>query len=140
MALSARAAAARTFCSSRSTTAGSAAASTPSAVHFQDRNHLRGFAARSGQVAARHVAGCELQERHQQLRDRTRFGVTQKTAWFMDHRIRCALGMSPIDKLSGHVEADETFIGGKARNMHVSERQRRITGLAAKTKPQSWAS
>jgi transposase-like protein len=49
-------------------------------------------------------------------------GVTQKTAWFMDHRIRFALGMSPIDKLSGHVEADETFIGGKARNMHKDKR------------------
>ena len=55
-------------------------------------------------------------------------GVTQKTAWFMDHRIRCALGIAPDDKLSGHVEADETFIGGKARNMHLSKRQRRITG------------
>ena len=61
-------------------------------------------------------------------------GVTQKTAWFMDHRIRCALGMSPTDKLSGHVEADETFIGGKARNMHVSKRQRRITGTGGKDK------
>jgi transposase-like protein len=61
-------------------------------------------------------------------------GVTQKTGWFMDHRIRCALGMSPADKLSGHVEADETFIGGKARNMHVSKRQRRITGTGGKDK------
>ncbi len=61
-------------------------------------------------------------------------GVTQKTAWFMDHRIRCALGMSPADKLSGHVEADETFIGGKARNMHVSKRKRRITGTGGKDK------
>jgi transposase-like protein len=61
-------------------------------------------------------------------------GVTQKTAWCMDHRIRCALGMSPTDKPSGHVEADETFIGGKARNMHVSKRQRRITGTGGKDK------
>jgi len=61
-------------------------------------------------------------------------GVTQKTAWFMDHRIRCALGMAPTDKLSGHVEADETFIGGKARNMHLSKRQRRITGTGGKDK------
>src|SRR6267142_5995056 len=42
-------------------------------------------------------------------------GVTQKTAWFMDHRIRLALGMGSSDKLSGEVEVDETFIGGKAR-------------------------
>ncbi len=61
-------------------------------------------------------------------------GVTQKSAWFMDHRIRCALGMVPTDKLSGEVEADETFIGGKARNMHVSERKRRITGTGGKDK------
>ncbi len=40
----------------------------------------------------------------------------------------------PTDKLSGHVEADETFIGGKARNMHVSARQRRITGTGGKDK------
>src|SRR5450755_2919728 len=61
-------------------------------------------------------------------------GVTQKTAWFMDHRIRVALGMATPDKFSGHVEADETFIGGKARNMHVAQRRRRITGTGGKDK------
>src|SRR5580692_4431506 len=61
-------------------------------------------------------------------------GVTQKTAWFMDHRIRCALGMAPTDKLSGHVEADETFIGGLARNMHIAQKKRRITGTGGKDK------
>jgi transposase-like protein len=61
-------------------------------------------------------------------------GVTQKTAWFMDHRIREALGMASFDKLSGDVEADETFIGGKSRNMHVSKRLRRITGTGGKDK------
>jgi transposase-like protein len=61
-------------------------------------------------------------------------GVTQKTAWFMDHRIRFALGMGAVDKLSGKVEADETLIGGKARNMHLSKRQRRITGTGGKDK------
>jgi transposase-like protein len=60
--------------------------------------------------------------------------ITQKTAWFMDHRIRVSLGMEAPDKLSGHVEADETFIGGKARNMHVSKRKRRITGTGTKDK------
>src|SRR5205823_11533947 len=38
------------------------------------------------------------------------------------------------EKLSGHVEADETFIGGKARNMHVGARKRRITGTGTKDK------
>lgn len=50
----------------------------------------------------------------------------------MDHRIRHALTMGSIDKLSGEVEADETFIGGKARNMQFSKRQRRITGTGGK--------
>ena len=61
-------------------------------------------------------------------------GVTQKTAWFMDHRIRFALGMKPVDKLPGEVEAEETFIGGKARNMHIEKRQQRITGTGGKDK------
>ena len=61
-------------------------------------------------------------------------GVTQKTAWFMDHRIRFALTTGSLSKLSGEVEADETFIGGKARNMHVAQRRRRITGTGTKDK------
>jgi transposase-like protein len=61
-------------------------------------------------------------------------GVTQKSAWFMNHRIRLALGMPAEDQLSGEVEVDETFIGGKARNMHVDVRERRITGTGGKDK------
>ena len=48
-------------------------------------------------------------------------GVTQKTAWFMLHRIRLAMQDGSIEKFSGKVEADETFIGGKARNMHADK-------------------
>jgi transposase-like protein len=55
-------------------------------------------------------------------------GVTQKTAWFMDHRIRVALGMATPDKFTGTVEADETFIGAKSRNMHADKRERTIRG------------
>ena len=56
-------------------------------------------------------------------------GITQKSAWHLAHRIRFALHQGSFDKmLSGQVEADETFIGGKARNMHVAKRARRITG------------
>ena len=56
-------------------------------------------------------------------------GVTQKTAWFMNHRLRYALNEGVfLNQLSGEVEVDETFIGGKARNMHVDARERRITG------------
>lgn len=56
-------------------------------------------------------------------------GVTQKTAWFMLHRIR--LGMQDNltgGKLSGEVEVDETFIGAKARNMHADVKARKIQG------------
>jgi len=61
-------------------------------------------------------------------------GVTQKSAWFMDHRIRFALGMGQGAKLSGEVEVDESFIGGKARNMHAAKRAKKITGTGGKDK------
>lgn len=50
-------------------------------------------------------------------------GVTQKTAWFMLHRIRIAMHNASNDFLQGSVEVDETYIGGKARNMHYRKRQ-----------------
>src|SRR5947208_5500728 len=49
-------------------------------------------------------------------------GVTQKTAWFMLHRIRLAMQDESSEQFSGSVEADETFIGGKARNMHADKK------------------
>src|SRR5256712_14101469 len=61
-------------------------------------------------------------------------GVTQKTAWFMAHRLRYALKDGGFGLLSGEVEVDETFIGGKARNMHIAQRKRRITGTGTKDK------
>jgi transposase-like protein len=61
-------------------------------------------------------------------------GVTQKSAWFMLQRIRLALQGDDAGKLSGNVEVDETFIGGKARNMHRDVRERRITGTGGKDK------
>ena len=65
-------------------------------------------------------------------------GVSQKTAWFMLQRLRLALQDdffgSKLGTNGGEVEVDETFIGGKARNMHVSERKRRITGTGTKDK------
>jgi transposase-like protein len=52
-------------------------------------------------------------------------GVTQKTAWFMLHRIRLAMQDTDTGgKLSGDVEVDETYIGGKSRNMHATKRTR----------------
>jgi transposase-like protein len=61
-------------------------------------------------------------------------GVTQKTAWFMLQRIRLAMQDGTFNKLSGRVEVDETFIGGKARNMHKAKRDRVITGTGGKDK------
>lgn len=56
-------------------------------------------------------------------------GVTYKSAWFMAHRIRFAMTEdSFFTKLSGTVEVDETYVGGKSRNMHKSEREKRIKG------------
>ena len=51
-------------------------------------------------------------------------GVTQKTGWFMLHRIRLAMENGSLTRLRGRVEADETFIGGKVHNMHLTKRRR----------------
>jgi transposase-like protein len=52
-------------------------------------------------------------------------GVTQKSAWFMQQRIRLAMQVGSFRApLSGEVEVDETYIGGKARNMHASSRRK----------------
>src|SRR5450755_658109 len=54
-------------------------------------------------------------------------GITQKSAWFLLHRIRLAMQDENFGgKLGGEVECDETFIGGKARNMHKDVKARRI--------------
>jgi transposase-like protein len=59
-------------------------------------------------------------------------GIMQKSAWHMLHRIRLAMQNGSINKLRGSVEVDETFIGGKARNMHASKRKHLGTGGAGK--------
>ena len=65
------------------------------------------------------ISSCEL------ARD---LGITQKSAWFMAHRLRYALKSGGFNVMSGECKADETFIGGKARNMHMDVKKRRITG------------
>ena len=67
------------------------------------------------------ISSCEI------ARD---LNVCQKTAWFMLHRIRFAMQRGTFEKMggSGPVEADETFIGGLARNMHRSKKAAKITG------------
>lgn len=58
-------------------------------------------------------------------------GVTQKTAWFMLHRVREAMRSGDFRKLAGVVESDETFVGGESKNMHKSVRERKIKGRGA---------
>ena len=74
------------------------------------------------------ISSCEI------ARD---LGVSQKSAWFMAHRLRLAMQNGSFVKMGGsgtEVEVDETFIGGKARNMHPDKRERRITGTGGKDK------
>jgi transposase-like protein len=63
-------------------------------------------------------------------------GVTQKTAWFMLSRLRLALQGKDGGMLDGHVEVDETYIGGKARNMNEQKRKRVLAGKGRKN---AWA-
>ena len=71
------------------------------------------------------ISSCEL-ARHLE--------ITQKAAWHVNHRIRTAMRLGSFEKFGGEVEVDETFIGGKARFMHMRERKRRITGTGGKDK------
>lgn len=62
-------------------------------------------------------------------------GVTQKTAWYMNHRVRHSLGWDiPEEKLSGIIEADEHFVGGKEGNKHKSKRTEGTQGRSTQTK------
>ena len=55
-------------------------------------------------------------------------GVTQKSTWFMLHRIRLAMQTGSFEKFTGQIEVDETYIGGKARNMNAKTRARSNVG------------
>src|SRR5438093_11671861 len=64
-------------------------------------------------------------------------GITQKSAWFMMHRVRLALHNKNFVRLGGEgkeVEVDETFIGGAARFMHADKRREKITDRGVKGK------
>jgi transposase-like protein len=55
-------------------------------------------------------------------------GVTQKTAWFMLHRVRLAMQTKSFAKMSGTVESDESYIGGRRANMHAKRKAKIASG------------
>jgi transposase-like protein len=61
-------------------------------------------------------------------------GITQKSAWFLGHRVRASLQSGSIvkDKFTGTVEVDESYIGGKARNMHAHVKREKVKGTGNK--------
>ena len=61
-------------------------------------------------------------------------GLTQKSAWFVLHRVRLAMRTGSFSKFSGEIEVDETFVGGLSKNMHKDVRARKITGTGGKDK------
>jgi len=82
-------------------------------------------------ISTRRMWECKSQHPKKQ------FGVTQKSAWFMLHRIRLAMQARSFLKLGGpdsEVEVDETFVGGAARFMHADKHRRRITETGTKDK------
>jgi transposase-like protein len=61
-------------------------------------------------------------------------GISQKSAWFVLHRIRLAMRTGSFEMMNGEVEVDETYIGGKARNMHKSQRPKVGRGRSTQNK------
>lgn len=62
----------------------------------------------------------------------TWLGVTQKTAWHLNHRIRVMLTDKAPELLEGIVELDETYVGGSLKNIHASKKEK-LKGLDNKT-------
>ena len=99
----------------------------------QGRDDLRGLPARPGQVAPGRLAGRQLQERDQLAR------AGARSASLRSRRGSCSTASgSPcrpaVRQAGGEVEVDETFIGGKARNMHKARAARKISGTGGKDK------
>jgi transposase-like protein len=60
-------------------------------------------------------------------------GITQKSAWFVLHRLREACGGKDLSKLRGIIEIDETFVGGKEANKHENKKLKAGRGTVGKT-------
>lgn len=60
--------------------------------------------------------------------------ITQKSAWFLMHRVRAAMTSGSFEKLRGKIEIDESYFGGEARFMHKNVRARKITGTGGVNK------
>src|SRR5690349_255120 len=71
---------------------------------------------------------CESKKGVSALQLKRTLGVAYKTAWYLCHRIREAVKDADDKLLRGIVEMDETYIGGKAKNMHKRDRERKIAG------------
>ena len=57
--------------------------------------------------------------------------VTRKSAWFMLHRVRHAMQVGGFQKFNGVCESDESYIGGEAKNIHLSRRKAKSKGRGA---------
>ena len=77
---------------------------------------------------------CESKKGMSALQLKRTLGVAYKTAWYLCHRIREAVKDADTSLLSGFVEVDETYVGGKAKNMHKDVRARKIQGRGASGK------
>src|SRR5436309_3416664 len=71
---------------------------------------------------------CEAKKGVSALQLKRTLNVAYKTAWYLCHRIRAAVADADTSLLSGIVECDETYIGGKAKNMHKSQREKKFQG------------
>jgi transposase-like protein len=79
-------------------------------------------------IATAHKKGISSIQLHKDL------GISQKTAWFLLHRIREMLKADAPNMLSNIVEVDETFIGGRNKNRHANKRIENSQGRSLKDK------